>query len=236
MCMTCGKKLEWFELIPVVSFLIQHGRCRDCHSHISEQYVLVEFFTAILFLLAGVFLWKGIFMLMPILSFVLILAIVSVLIAIFVYDYLHKIIPDPFVVALVVIGFLQISIQVFYYGEPMSLFLNTLINGLVLFIPFFILWSVSNGRWIGLGDGKLAFAIGIILPLSSAVSAIILSFWVGALAGLIYMYSNKLKGNTEISHAIPFGPFMVLGTIIVLFYPLDLLNIVLLSEYVKTIL
>jgi prepilin signal peptidase PulO-like enzyme (type II secretory pathway) len=234
MCMVCGKKLEWYELVPIVSFLIQHGRCRECHSRISEQYALVETSTAILFVLAGSILWDGSLTAVSIISAILVLVVISVLISIFVYDFLHKIIPDSFVITLVGIGFLQTIINI-YSGDPAINLLYTLLNGIILFLPFYILWAVSKGKWIGLGDGKLAFAIGTILPLASGVSAIVLSFWIGAAVGLVYMYANKLKGK-DVSHAIPFGPFMVLGTLIALFYPLDIFSLNIIIDYAKELL
>jgi len=233
--MVCGKDLRWYELVPIASFLIQHGRCRECHSKISEQYVLVETATAVLFTLAGMFLWSGGYEAVSLLSLVLILLILSVFVSIFAYDYLHQIIPDSFVVTLILAGFALVGIDVFMLGADAALFGVALLSGLTLFIPFFALWFFSKGKWIGLGDGKLAFAIGVIMPFPSALSAIVLAFWIGAAFGIVYMYISKIR-KTHASRAIAFGPFMVIGALIALFYPIDLFNIVIVSEYVRTLL
>ena len=138
MCMVCSKKLEWYELVPIASFLVQHGRCRECHSRISEQYVLVETATAVLFVLSGLFLWGGSADVLSIISLGLILVIISVLVSVFVYDYLHKIIPDSFVLTLIGLGVLQTCVSVFMKGEPATLFLYTLLSAFILFLPFYL--------------------------------------------------------------------------------------------------
>lgn len=232
MCMVCSKELAWYELVPIVSFLVQHGRCRECHSRISEQYVIVELITAALFALAGALLWSGDYSTITFVMLALDLLIISVLVSISVYDYFHQIIPDSFVITLIGIGVLKALVNVLANGQPASLFLEVLVGALVLFLPFYILWAVSKGKWIGLGDGKLAFAMGMILPFAYAVSAVVLAFWVGALFGIVYLYINKMK-NGGSNHQIPFGPFLVLGTLIVMFFPIDLFSLVELTQYAR---
>ncbi len=203
-CFSCGKTLEWYELIPVFSFLFLGGRCATCKSKISLQYPLVELSTGILFAL--VFLKFG-----STLIFLYLLAI-SVLVAIFVYDLKHKIIPDGMVLFFDIIAFVF-----FLVSGP------TLVNfwaGPTLFAFFAFFWLISGGKWMGLGDAKLALGVGWLLGMSIGISAIMLAFWIGAIVSLILLELQKLKiskfGLTMKSE-IPFAPFIIFALLLELF-------------------
>lgn len=244
-CFACGKTLTWRELVPVFSFLLQKGRCSVCRTKLSWQYPAVEALTGIMFV--AVFLLGK-----PALETVYLLSIFSALIVIAVYDLRHQIIPDGLAVF-----FAIASISWFIWSTPASFerllhfpYHWTFIAGPMLFAPFWALWFVSRGRWIGLGDGKLAWGIGWFLGATLGGSAVMLGFWVGAAYALAIMgmqripiiasaYASqksqvkKLKVNAPASVSmvngqwsnvplsmqseIPFGPFLILGTIIVYF-------------------
>lgn len=212
-CFSCGKTLKWYELVPVVSFLLQRGRCRACGSKISWQYPLVELGTAISFALV----WL---MPQPLDQKIFYLVIFSILIVILAYDWRHQIIPDALVYGFIVLAF-------FY-----SLFSNSLISnllaGLGLAAFFWILWLVSRGRWLGFADGKLALGIGLLLGPVGGVSATILAFWIGAVAGLLLMAISKLSrthGRVTIKSELPFAPFLILGLVLVLFFQIDVFTL-----------
>jgi len=226
-CFSCGHELSWKELIPVLSFVMLKGRCKNCSSKISWQYPLVEISVAVLFLLVWFLkkpdMWNFVTISIGLINF----AIMAVFVAIFVYDIKHKIIPDSFVISLIVLGLLQTALMV-YQGGGFMLFVHKIIASLFLFFPFFVLWSVSRGRWIGLGDGKLALAFGFLLPFTSAISGIVMAFWLGALVSifLLSMQGKKVGMKTQ----IPFAPFLIIGALIVFFYPLDLFHLELFRE------
>jgi prepilin signal peptidase PulO-like enzyme (type II secretory pathway) len=212
-CFSCRHELAWYELIPVLSFLSSGGRCRSCRSKISWQYPLVELATGILF--ACLFAYNGLkdgFIQADIfwaIEFAL-------LIVITIYDYRHKIIPDGLVYAFSLIALLG----VFYFG---SIDFWSLIAGPLLFLPFFLLWFVSKGRWIGLGDGKLALGIGWALGAIDGGSAIVLGFWIGALVSLaILAFGGK---RLTIKSEVPFGPFLILGFLLIFFFRWDILGL-----------
>jgi len=197
-CFGCGKRLNWYELIPIVSFLIQKGRCRSCKSKISIQYPLVELLTGILFLL--IFQITHYSLLVTGYYFI----IFSLLIIIAVYDFRYQIIPDLFV-------------YLFNFFALFNLFrIYDFIVGLVFFGFFGLLWLVSRGNWMGLGDAKLALGIGWLLGLFKGILALLLSFWTGALVGIFLLFFFKKEYN--IKSRIPFGPFLILGIIIAFFF------------------
>jgi len=213
-CFACGKMLVWYELVPVLSFLLQGGRCRKCKVKLSWQYPLVEVLSGAMFV-AVYLLGK------PLLESVYLLAIFSTLLVIAVYDLRHQIIPDglaAFFAGLSLLWFVStVGMQALHFP-----YLWTLIAGPMLFFPFWALWFVSQGRWLGLGDGKLALGIGWFLGATLGGSAIMLAFWIGAAYALALMAIQRLAVNfhgakLSMQSEIPFGPFLILSTIIVYF-------------------
>lgn len=227
-CFSCGKILTALELIPLFSFLFSFGKCRGCKSRISWQYPSVEFITGIVFLI--IFLKVALFSAFATLAALLFFWFVfSILIAISVYDLKHKIVPD-----LLVFIFGASSLLWMILSHPLDYFSTTLgvfdlLSGPILFLPFFILWYVSDGAWMGLGDGKLAIGIGWSLGFVGGVSAVILGFWIAAFVAIILLAVqkvwNKRGSNLSGKSEIPFAPFLVLGMLLAFLFNPDLFNL-----------
>ncbi len=217
MCFSCGKTLYWYELIPVLSFLLQRGRCRACGAKISWQYPLVELLTGSLYF--GVFLIAG----HDWIYFCYLILQMTLLIIIGVYDLRHKIIPDTFSYAFAGLSLLYIFYEFFFGGFSGNIFIS-LAAGPIYFLPFAAMWYFSKGTWMGFGDAKLALGIGWFLGLGYAYISMMMSFWVGALVGLALISYGKLTGfakNTEkvtMKSEIPFGPFLILGVLAMVFF------------------
>jgi leader peptidase (prepilin peptidase)/N-methyltransferase len=228
-CFSCSKNLSWFEMVPVFSYLFQRGRCRGCRSTISWQYPLVELITGILFA-ALVIVYPPVNPTAIIMT-ILYALIWSVLIVIVVYDLRHKIIPDGLAFIFAILSLIALSLN--------GVTLMGILAGPILFSPFFILWFISRGTWMGLGDAKLAIGIGWFLGLAYGLSAIILAFWIGALVGIALLllqatmkhgtfYKLALSlgiGERIMKSEIPFAPFLVLGMLIVFFGHIDVIGL-----------
>jgi len=214
-CMFCGHILSWYELVPVLSFVIQVGRCRMCKGKISWRYPAVELTTGLLFLL--------IYNLQPTTyDLVFYWLIASILIVIAAYDMRHKIIPDTFVYAFIFLGFLNLfGVWDLAFNMPSFLDLSA---GPLLFLPFAGMWFFSHGTWMGFGDAKLAWGIGWFLGIGQGIAAIVLAFWIGAAASLLLLGIDRITGfyssvkQFTMKSEVPFGPFLILGTFIVLLY------------------
>ena len=202
-CPKCGAVLKWFDLIPVLSFLIQKGKCRYCHKRISLQYPSVEIITGLLFLLIFNFQTLNLFYY---------LVIVCLLIVIFVYDLKHYIIPDKIVFPAIIIA-LIFNFQFSIFNE-FSIFKFSILSALGAALFFLSLVLVSKGRWLGWGDVKLAILMGLVLGWPNILAALFLSFFSGAIIGIGLIIAGK-KG---LKSQIPFGPFLVGATIIVMLY------------------
>lgn len=213
-CFSCGRTLSWSDLIPLLSFALARGRCSGCKVRLSWQYPIVEALTGLMFV-AVFLLGKAPF------ETTLLLFIFSTLIVIAVYDLRHQIIPDGLSALFAILGLVQFLVSVDISRALHFPHLWTLIAGPMLFFPFWALWYVSKGRWLGLGDGKLALGIGFFLGATLGGSAIMLAFWIGAGYALITMGLQKvLKGTKKklsMQSEIPFGPFLILATFIVYF-------------------
>jgi len=206
-CFSCGKKLEWYELIPIISFLIQTGKCRKCKSKISWQYPIVELLTGFLFL--AIFLKSGYSLITGYW-----LLVISLLIVIAVYDLYHQIIPDSLVYIFDILTFLNLF-QISRLASEQASFkfqVSSFLAGLLFFVFFGSLWLVSHGKWMGLGDAKLSLGISWLLGVFKGILALLLSFWTGALVGIFLLFFFKKEYNLK--SRIPFGPFLVLGIII----------------------
>lgn len=266
-CFSCSHVLEPLDLVPVLSYVFNKGKCRHCHSPISMQYPLVEILTGVLltsimyvyFFGAHSNTFIGMHMFstssvlqsllahpwLRILLFIIDLKIASFLIAITVYDIRHKIIPDGLVYAAAVFAFIKMLIALYFFGT-MGVFGVTmsLLAGILTALPFALLWLVSGGRWIGLGDAKLALVIGWALGIGSGFTAIVFSFWIGCIAvlgivllrELVNTFSDKhnvlhmrlFKARTvntlikflpalKLKSELPFGPYMIIGLYVVYF-------------------
>jgi len=216
-CPSCGHIIYWYDNIPIFSWLILRGRCRYCGSRISIQYPLVEALTAILFMLVGAAAYPA-FLLSSYDALVLLveLIIVSLLIVITVYDIRHTIIPDEWSYAFSLLALLLML--------AVSPTVSTLIAGPIAAMPLFFLWLISRGRWMGLGDPKLALGIGWLLGFPLGVVAIFFSFILGTLVLIPVLFYERLvthkpEGGVKDSgltmkSEVPFGPFLIASCLI----------------------
>ncbi|MDE2031130.1 MAG: prepilin peptidase [Patescibacteria group bacterium] len=226
-CMTCNKQLRWYELIPVFSFLIQSGRCRRCASNISHQYPLVEFITGLMFTLIVFHFYPVLFISQN--SFILLVIfwsfIFSLLLVISVYDIRHKIIPDKLVYVFIVVSFIFLFINQTGVGPLIiQTSLSHIVAGPLFALPFALLWLLSKGRLMGLGDSKLILGIAWALSPLESFAALTLSFWIGSIVSLALIFFSRKKVGMKTE--IPFAPFLVLSTFIVFFYSLDIFSLI----------
>jgi len=209
-CPHCKHILSWQDLIPVFSFLILKGKCSYCDKKISWQYPLVELATGILFVLV-------INNQYPILNFqsllftVYRLLISCFLIIIFIYDLKHYIIPDKVIYPAIVMAIVWLGLNsIFFNAHPKSYLLNSISSALGAALFFWAIVLVSKGKWMGLGDIKLAFLMGLFLGFPEILVALFGGFLIGAIIGLGLVATKKKTLESE----VPFAPFLVAGTFI----------------------
>jgi prepilin signal peptidase PulO-like enzyme (type II secretory pathway) len=209
-CPNCKHVLGPLDLIPVFSWLALRAKCHYCHKPISAQYPLVELTTAILMLFSYL-AWPYGFKAGGVVLFVTWLLMLTGLVALLAYDIKYYLLPNIIVYLLILLAIIGVVTRLIFYHKG-SNFLFGELWGLVFSAGlFYLIYQVSNGRWIGGGDVKLAVVIGLLLggP-SRAILAIFMASLIGTLICLPLLMTGKLKRTS----LVPFGPFLIAATII----------------------
>ncbi|MDR0138192.1 A24 family peptidase [Metabacillus idriensis] len=205
-CPGCGHTLTAGELIPVVSYVLQGGKCRKCNASISPLYPFVEGMTALLFAAAALLIgWSG--------ELAVALTLISLFMIIFVSDIKYMIIPDK--VLLFFAGLFLIE-RIFI---PLSPWWDSLIGAAAGFFLLLSIAFLSNGRGMGGGDIKLFAVLGFALGWKLVLLSFFLSCLVGSVIGLAAILTGKVKRRQP----MPFGPSIMAGTLLAYFCGEELL-------------
>ncbi len=210
-CPKCLKQLKWYDLFPVFSYLFLMGRCRHCKEKISPVYPLTELITAICLSLFYLFHKQG----LGAVDLYYLLIIVSFVALIF-FDYLYFLIPDKIILPLTIITIL------FNYFFRRPEFVALLLSALIMGSIFAILHIASRGEWMGFGDAKLMFLIGLVLGYPLGFLSMVLSVWIAALVGILLVVFGKANRKT----ALPFGSFLAGVSILIIIFQNEIQNIV----------
>ena len=221
-CPNCKHILEWRDLIPVFSFFLLKGKCRYCSQKISLQYPIVELAAGTLFVFIIFHFLQSVCIganyTMVFFTSIYYLSIVSFLIVIFVYDLKHYIIPDKIVYPAIAIA-LIFNFQ-FLISNQFPIFNSKILSAFGAAAFFALIVLISRGKWMGRGDIKLAFLMGLILGWPNILPALFLGFFIGAIIGLGLIIFGKKGLKAE----VPFGPFLVTGTFLAMFFGERLLS------------
>lgn len=227
-CMSCGHTLSWYELFPLVSYLILRGKCKSCDAFIPVRLLLMELCTALVFLF--VYLYATTFF-----FFAFGLVLTCLLIVIASYDMRHMVIPNEFVMSVALCATVFILYEA-YVLQTVSQLIGHGIAGIGASLFFLTLWLVSKGKWIGFGDVKLALPLGGMLSISGAFSFVVFSFWIGAVLSILLLLTQKVlvRGQKHLpflpipltmKSEVPFAPFMLIAFMIVFFAHADVLSL-----------
>lgn len=216
-CTHCHKQLAWYELIPVVSYIIQVGKCRTCKKQISGQYSIVELITAFVFYVSGFYLQNYIITahhpLLSIIAVISFLVIVSYAIIISVYDIKTKLVPLHWFIGLVVSSIIFLINYYTIIGFYAPSLLPHLV-GLIICTPFLFAWIVSGGKWIGFADIEIIAWTGLYFGAFSGIITVLSAFYMGALFAILFVIFKLLLGvsyKTVRTIQIPFAPFLILA-------------------------
>lgn len=236
-CPHCGKELRWHELLPVLSFVLQAGRCRSCNARLSLQYPVVEILSGLIlvFVPRG---FSGYFFLFPAsylpaiayyLLIVLWILAFLVLLLVSLIDFRLRLIPDELSVLLVLLGaaialvvapyWSEVSVSFigsysFLFGMRGDIWLNHLAAAALgaAFPGFLVL--ITRGRGMGLGDVKLGFALGALFGWPEIILVLIFGFIFGSIVGLAAI----ALGRKTMKSFVPFGPFLAAAAVFVFFW------------------
>ena len=211
-CDYCGKQLSWYENVPMISWLVQTGKTRCCGKKLPVSYPVVEMMMGLLFLLR--------FQMSDFSSqlFILLVSLVIIVLLVFsaVFDWKYMILPDFST------GILVVCAIVLWLGTIRESPLQYLLSALVASGFLLILNLITKGEGMGMGDVKLAVFMGLFLGHPNIIVAFYVAFIIGAIYGIILMIFKKAKKKSQ----IPFGPFLILGTLVAWFWGSNIINLV----------
>lgn len=225
-CEHCHHQLGVGDLIPIVSYLTLRGRCRYCRKPIGRTAIMLEIGTGLAFAISALLYpsmlarswvnpatiltndnpWSA-------LGLGLWLICLTVMVALFVYDWRWHLLPNKLVLPLVLVS-LACSAAL-NLGVWQTNWANWLISLGLGMLPvtgvYGLLYLVSHGRWIGLGDVKLGVAIGCLVPWWGGIVVLFLSNLLCTMASVPGLVSHRINGNSQ----IPFGPYLIASTYLV---------------------
>jgi len=199
-CDHCGKKLNWWNNVPVLSFLFQRGKSQCCGKKLDVSYPIVEIIMGILFLLNFYFLISNFY---SIFNFYFLISNVIVALMVYsaVYDAKTMYLPDWSTYTLI---FLSL-----FFVKDMGHIYSAIGATLFLYLLSFI--KIRGQEGMGMGDVLLAIFMGLLLGYPNIIVAFYVAFIIGAVFGIVYLWIFKGKNKSTM---IPFGPFLLLGTLV----------------------
>lgn len=208
-CGSCGHRLNYIDMIPVINYVINKGRCRYCGSKYSIQYPLVELFSGLLY---GVIAIKYDLNTTAVSYCIL----GSIIITISIIDLKYKIIPGSLNIALATIA----VIFIIYDSSTLS---DRLLGALTGFVLFFAIALVTNA--MGGGDIKLITTLGLVFGFKGILFIVFFSFIIGAVTSVALLIT-KIKTRKD---EIPFGPFISAAALLYIFYGVEIIDLYLLA-------
>lgn len=248
-CPHCKKTLQWFELIPLVSFALQSGKCRSCKTKLSLQYPVIELATGLLFVFIPFHLIQFFHFTPAIVTALSVpftfyaftciwLFVASVFVAMVVIDLKHYLIPDELSIMLAVAGIALVVIRVvseastsifqtsfitqyvLLFGAPNGALFTHFVGMLLGASVFYSIYALSKGSGMGFGDVKLAGALGLLLGWPDIVLSIALAFILGGILGSVLIAFRKKHGKDR----LPFAPFLIIGTLAIFFFGTEIVR------------
>lgn len=203
-CPACGCRLRWQDNIPLVSYLLLRGKCRQCKTRISWQYPAVELANGALWLLSVQLYWQESILLTCVYALA-----ASVFLCIFCIDLRHKVIYDRFQILLLGLGIVSL------FADPAHGWLSHLLGGAVGFGLFYLTaWgfeALCHKEGLGGGDIKLAGAAGLLLGWERFLLGLLVSTLPAAIILLAVQHTRQRKTGIKEDAYFPFGPFLVVG-------------------------
>lgn len=219
-CLTCSKKLSWKELFPIISYIYQKGKCKFCKSRLSQAYLWSEVVSGILVatLLSSLSTY-GLIGYPLLFVFLLWSFVITISVSIIIYDLKHTIVPFEMASILIGLGVIFTVYRQIYFGFSWP----DATSGLIVALPFGLMYFLSKGKWVGFGDVMLYAAFGFLLGLPMGVTTFFYSIWIGAFVSLVLMFTHKKDYNLK--SEIPFTPFIIIAGLFVLYTNSDILSL-----------
>lgn len=221
-CPNCHKQLGSFELLPLLSYISSNGRCRQCKKPISIRYPIIEAITGLLFVAAWVNFQPDFIHPVEWVIFIKALVIISSAIVIFAIDFEHFLILDQVLLVVGIMALVLTSVIDILLGHSLanSFLISGVIGAGLAGAVFFLIWSVSRGKWMGFGDVKFVILLGLIFGYAEVGMLLLVAFWLGLIVSVFLLLSSRAGMNSK----LPFGTFLSVATVVMIFCGPQLLN------------
>lgn len=220
MCPSCKHNLAAIDLIPLLSWLMLRGRCRYCNSKVSITYPIVELIVATLFVVSYIY-WPVKINGLYDLSFALWLIIITGFVALFYYDIKWFRLPTVIIYTLIPVSLLIALLNISKSNDITKSIVNLVLSVLIGGGIFFLIYQFSSGKYIGGGDVRLGWLLGILaMTPDKSLLIIFLASIIGSIYSLILIALNKLKKNSLIA----FGPFLIMAAYITQLFGQNIIN------------
>ena len=219
LCPKCKKKINWYDNLPLISFLFLNGKCRKCNKVISSRYFIVELITGFIFLI--------IYLTSDNLSSIIFLSILSLIfVVIFFIDLENFIIPDVLNFSVMTLGLFKNFIPNFNTSlihEINQSIIGGIVGYVSIWLIIFLYKTFKKIDGMGLGDAKLMAGIGLLFGWQSIPFVL----FVSSILGLIFVVPSLIKKQKNMRTEIPFGPFIILACLVYFVYGNQLYNLIL---------
>jgi prepilin signal peptidase PulO-like enzyme (type II secretory pathway) len=210
-CLHCGHTLNWYDLIPLVSWVSTGGKCRYCHTRIGNFEPLIELGVAVFFI-ASYLLWPYPLGTTLEIAHLALWLLAGVMLAIlFAYDLKWFLLPNKIVFPLIAVGVLVAGVVVGTSPDIMHAFINLAFAVLILSGLYLAIWVISKGKWIGFGDVKLGLALALLL---ADYKLAVVALFAANLIGCLIVIPGMIRGKVTRATHVPFGPLLILGFVI----------------------
>jgi prepilin signal peptidase PulO-like enzyme (type II secretory pathway) len=227
-CLHCGYTLQWYDLVPIVSWLSLKGKCRNCRTPIGYFELVIELGMVAFFVLSYAFWPAALDSWQTITHFALWLVAGVGLGILFAYDAKWFLLPDRVNFIVIGVGALVAILSIVTASDPLTQLWSVLGSVAILSGLYLILYVASRQRWIGFGDVKLGLGLGLLLAdWRLALIGLFAANLIGSLAVIPGLMSGKLKGQSH----VPFGPLLILGTVVA-----QLAGMLIVNYYLSTLL
>lgn len=216
-CVNCGSRIKWYDLIPLISYVTLKGKCRNCNKKISIRYPIFELLNGILFL--TLFAKYGMSI-----DFIKYAFLISLLTVIGIIDFKTS---DVYtntiytgIIFSVIFIILGVCINQYRLKDFLNFLLGAVIGGGVISLIIIITKILLKKEGMGWGDAEICLVVGMFLGVKLTLAMFFIAFVLGGIIGIILLLMKKNK-RTD---AIPFGPYIVIASIIVIYFGNELIQ------------
>lgn len=210
-CLHCNHQLQWFDLVPLISWIGLRGKCRYCRHPIGRFEPVIEVGMALFFVISYLFWPLPLSMVTDIIIFILWLLAGVGLGILFAYDQKWFLLPDRVMLPLLGLASISAGIQIFTSTEPLEKALAVAGAVAILSGLYYIIYLLSRRQWVGFGDVKLGLVLALLL---TDWQLAFIALFVANLIGTLLVLPSMVRGTLARTAHIPFGPFLIAGAVV----------------------